>query len=485
MEQAVDKCQAGDDDRVQSWDEAVALYVGSMAKVTNGNDGNFLYTNAKKRCRNFGTCEGRNGARGEAKANAEILEQFTLAQRHVFIGECEEARLAKNRISDLMAVPLIQGTIRFAYLMGKEGIIDSRSDVTSATFAASILPLVQSCSPVDAQIVYSNMRVGATSVRFSDVKSALDRNLRCMGLTCANIGGLVSDDGFMEGAEPCDDFTIIFNEATPEIMSNATVGIAVPTQATAAPTQATVAPTKTPTTAPTVQPTETATTATTLQPSTIAPANLTHAPSTEAEQFAANATGTSNTTAPPLQTLDPFSDKCPPCGSTLTSNAVATSKSLGECPTLLEAHWDLLNGEDCDCACFVDSKFAFCAQETITYTGSGSLVGPCEVELKGSLIEEDTAEVSGDLVEATIKPTQSVEDYPPLSSSNTTETDTLVGNTTGEEVVEEVEEATTTAPTANLQDFNIAAAERQSSATVILLSGFILFVTLVPTVMLL
>lgn len=460
MEQAVDKCLAGEDSRVQSWDEAVAFYVGSIAKVTNGNEGNFLYSNAKKRCRNFGTCEENNGAGGEAKANTEIFAQFTEAQRYVFVGECEEVRLAKNRICDMMAVPLIQGTIRFAYLMGEEGIIDARSDVTSATFAASILPLVQSCSPVDAQVLYSNMRVGATSVSFSDVKSALDRNLHCMGLTCADVGGLVSHHGFLEGAEPCDDFSMVFDEVAQEQMVNATVGIAVPSQDTIVPTKA-------------------ATTATTVQPTTKAPANLTFAPTTEIEEFAANTTSKINTTVTPLQILNPSPVMCPPCRTIVTSGVAAGSKSLSDCPILLvEVHWDVI-GKSCQCACFVDSKFAFCAKESIVYTGSGTLVGPCEVELQGSLIDEDTAASVEGSVEATMKPAEPIEDYPPLSPSNSSnflKTD-IVTNTTAEEVEEEA----TAAPTVNLNNFNIAAAERQSSAKVISLRGFVAWATIAST----
>ena len=99
METAIDKCEAGDDSKVHSWDEAVAFYTGSMAKESNGDEGEFLYTNAKKRCRNFGTCDDAN----EAQANTEIFERFMVAQRHLFVGECEEVKLAKDRIANLMS----------------------------------------------------------------------------------------------------------------------------------------------------------------------------------------------------------------------------------------------------------------------------------------------------------------------------------------------------------------------------------------------
>ena len=61
MEDAVDDCNndcpidACNDDQVNSWDEAVAFYTGSVPKAT-GDGGYLLYTLAQSLCRSFGTC---------------------------------------------------------------------------------------------------------------------------------------------------------------------------------------------------------------------------------------------------------------------------------------------------------------------------------------------------------------------------------------------------------------------------------------------
>ena len=75
-----------------------------------------MYALAEKRCGNFKTC-GTNGNElsGTSKVNIDLGEQFAAGQYYLHVGQCQDAVAPKNRIVQLMTVPLIQGTLRYAY----------------------------------------------------------------------------------------------------------------------------------------------------------------------------------------------------------------------------------------------------------------------------------------------------------------------------------------------------------------------------------
>merc|ERR1712137_1153757 len=91
-----------------------------------------------------------------------------------------------------MAVPLIQGTLRYAYKVDiLQGVEKEKAE--GAVFAAAVLPRVHACSPEDAETIYNNMKVGASSTSFSAVKTAFENNYECMNIDCATVGGLYND----------------------------------------------------------------------------------------------------------------------------------------------------------------------------------------------------------------------------------------------------------------------------------------------------
>jgi hypothetical protein len=204
LEDSLDDCNKGcgtdecNDDAVHALDEAVAFYSGSLL-LTEDGDGILSYALAEKRCENFNTC-----LEGESKVNAEIFVQFRKMQNHLQRKECDAARLSKERIVQLMYVPMIQGTIRYAYKSGEENDSSEKSEAEGASFAAAVLPIVHACNERDASTIYENMRVGnAAPVDFSAVKRAFEHNYGCMGVTCSDIGGLHDGKDYFPKAEPC------------------------------------------------------------------------------------------------------------------------------------------------------------------------------------------------------------------------------------------------------------------------------------------
>merc|ERR1712039_349588 len=88
--------------------------------------------------------------------------------------------------------------------MDKNQDTSEKSAAEAAVFAAAVLPLVHHCNTNDAKTIYTNTRVGRTTTSFDDVKKAFENNYECMGITCADVGGLVGPEGdYFEGAGPC------------------------------------------------------------------------------------------------------------------------------------------------------------------------------------------------------------------------------------------------------------------------------------------
>jgi len=203
LEDALDSCEKGCDrddctDTDNSLDEAVAFYTGSLT-ITEKSDGNMLWDVAEKRCANFGTCDGDVSA-----VNQLIFAEFIRMQDNIMKTECAAARKNKEIIARYMYVPMIQGALRYAYKSGEQNDQTGKSEAEGATFAAAVLPKVHACSEKDAKVIYDNMRIGnASPTDFPAVKRAFENTYRCMGITCADIGGLTDGEAYLPKAAPC------------------------------------------------------------------------------------------------------------------------------------------------------------------------------------------------------------------------------------------------------------------------------------------
>ena len=152
---------------------------------------------------------------------------FATGRDLLHAGSCSGVRAVVDQIVSLMTVPLVQGTLRYAWKVGQTGGVDNKaSDQSSknaaegSTFAAAVLPLVHACDAAAASVVSDNMRFGAavynqstglftsgTKPDTAAVKAALERTYACLGITCAHVGGLLSGDGVTAeaGMETCDE----------------------------------------------------------------------------------------------------------------------------------------------------------------------------------------------------------------------------------------------------------------------------------------
>jgi hypothetical protein len=223
FEDALDDCQnnciACNDDPVHAWDEGVAFYSGSLEGDNGVPSGVLLHELADKRCTNFNTCIDENNSK--SAVNDVLLDLFNVGQSQLLTGRCEEARKTKEKIVDLMYIPLIQGVLRYAYRVGEQAG-GEKEKAEGAVFAAAVLPRIHAANEKAADTIYSNMRVGASSTDFQTVKKAFESVYRDLNIKCSDVGGLVSPDGgYFPGASPCGDGS---SKSSSGVIAGAVVG---------------------------------------------------------------------------------------------------------------------------------------------------------------------------------------------------------------------------------------------------------------------
>ena len=135
--------------------------------------------------------------------NTELFQLFDNGRDWLQQGRCSSVRPLVDQIVSLMTVPLVQGALRSAYKNSQAGtdMATPKSAAEGATFSAAVLPLVHRCNAASAAVVSDNLKFGlfpsgrtADTSRYSDfaaVKSAFEDVYACLGITCAQVGGLI------------------------------------------------------------------------------------------------------------------------------------------------------------------------------------------------------------------------------------------------------------------------------------------------------
>jgi len=210
MEDALQDCANAcincNDDPVHAWDEAVAFYTGSLegatvATATAQGSGKLLHQLADKRCANFGTCDSAS-----TNVNTRIFAQWDLGRNALQNGRCIDTVPVKRRVVELMSVPLVQGSLRYAYKVAhlSGGSVEKAE---GAVFSAAILPRIAACDASAATLISDNMAYTAATpmaAGYPAVKQAFESVYSCLGITCEDVGGLISTGtDYYEHAAPC------------------------------------------------------------------------------------------------------------------------------------------------------------------------------------------------------------------------------------------------------------------------------------------
>merc|ERR1711897_61380 len=118
--------------------------------------------------------------KGTWDVNQEIFRHFILGSRMLGQAKCQEARVYKEKIEQMMTVPLIQGTLRYAYITSTDKNAGEKAEAEGATFAAAVLPIVHACDEDAASVIYKNLKTGQNNgADFAAVKRAFESVYEC------------------------------------------------------------------------------------------------------------------------------------------------------------------------------------------------------------------------------------------------------------------------------------------------------------------
>ncbi|KAG7338804.1 hypothetical protein IV203_026278 [Nitzschia inconspicua] len=193
-----------DDIPVRAWDQSVAFYTGSLKGVDGNGKGVLLYDLADDMCEIFKTCSGSGDSEtGTSSVNFRIMNLYQDGQLALLRRECSRASAIKEQIVNLMTIPLIQGALYSAHV---RNFTTDFEEIESATFAASVLPIVSECSRRDAETIFTNLGLGQANqtVDTLSIKQAFENNYACMGITCEDIGGVWEGRYYGQYSFPCN-----------------------------------------------------------------------------------------------------------------------------------------------------------------------------------------------------------------------------------------------------------------------------------------
>lgn len=252
-------------DGVELWDAAAATFVGSLSKtgvqvtetdsvtgarrkaIENNNktmrsdkrrrrrrrlaqnhnstrsntNSRGVYNGGQKECSHYRLCGQLEYDTSDtlkvARINAEIMELLAAGSHAAYSGDVRRMKYYKRRISALMTVPMVQGTLRYAWRMSSSGNESScdRDVAEGATLALQALPKLWACSQSGYDAIGPMLQTGGAfagtgSVNPPDyvkIKLVFECNYRCLGISCEDVGSLYIGDSDEPTADTtkCDD----------------------------------------------------------------------------------------------------------------------------------------------------------------------------------------------------------------------------------------------------------------------------------------
>ena len=181
------------------WDQGAAMLIGSLAgNMTNGTQqGYMFYDLAQENCHEFATCRA-----GRSSAVNERLVSLLYAGRGALISDsCASARHTADKISSLLLIPIIQGTLSSAiHLSTAKGAEAELYRAEGYVYSRALLPFVATADRGAAQTLDSYLGFPApvsTRNTIRTVFSSLAMAYPQMNVDCELIGKI-------EGHDPCN-----------------------------------------------------------------------------------------------------------------------------------------------------------------------------------------------------------------------------------------------------------------------------------------
>jgi hypothetical protein len=262
---ALDKCNANQTaSAIQSLDEGVAFYTGSLEGTdanSNTSTGVLLFNQARQRCRGFRTCgAAADSITGNAKVNIDVFSKLNEMKANLLSGNCIAARLSKEAIVRTILIIFIQGSLRYANIQSGPIPGSPKAEAEGIMYASALLPFVAKCNSTAATYVFDELKPNTNyTANFAGIKSAYESTYLCLGIKCADVGGLINTttNGYLPGRDPCVDKTRSPTRAPTKAPVNPPTAVtpSTPTVTPPTPTVTPPTPTVTPPTPTAIPPT--------------------------------------------------------------------------------------------------------------------------------------------------------------------------------------------------------------------------------------
>lgn len=195
MYEAIDDCRSNDSQRkanaANEWDKAAAYLIGSLEGTESGGTdrGLMMYSLANKRCEQFNRCEND----GTAELNSLLIDLLYAGRGETMGSNCDALQKTTKEIEQLLQVPLIQGTLRYAIANEKLLFFDKSKDLAEGyVFSHSVLPYVAEVDGDAARVIKRNMDFQFDSEPVRDgtrkVFQAFASAIPKMGADCEAVG---------------------------------------------------------------------------------------------------------------------------------------------------------------------------------------------------------------------------------------------------------------------------------------------------------
>lgn len=191
------------DSAEQEWDKAFALYTGSEVESDDPLGGYFLYRMAQVYGEQFGT----NKVGEESPVNIAMIQNFVDGKNNISQLNCNGALSSSvSRMKSLLNVPIVQASLRIMYSVDNEDDVRDVIQGEKNAYGAALSPLISRCSAGPADVLYDNMFDQKSVGSFEVVKSIVEKQYDCLGITCKDVGGIITvrGDGYRLRAEACD-----------------------------------------------------------------------------------------------------------------------------------------------------------------------------------------------------------------------------------------------------------------------------------------
>ena len=181
---AVDKCSTSVEEAIKSWDESVAVLVGSIeaTKLLNETKSGMSWWDlGRDYCSHF-NC---SGSEEESPSLRKMITNIELGRQSLDRSDCTTAKKKVQAIESIMITPIIQGLLY--HTAQRQRTEDDYHVGAAYAFGKAIMPVISKRRPADANIIGDTLYTSGT-YDATNLWTVIVLSLRGFGIDCEDMG---------------------------------------------------------------------------------------------------------------------------------------------------------------------------------------------------------------------------------------------------------------------------------------------------------